>query len=279
MIGAEAILLGTAQDAGLPQAGCQCFRCSHARLEPESRKFPVSLGLVDHVSASFWIIDATPAFGPQLDYVLNRFPGYSMKGIFLTHAHMGHYSGLIQLGKEAWNVSEMPLYASRAMIRFLSENEPWSQIILQNLKPIEIRPGQNIQLGEGLQVRPVVVPHRAEYTDTLAFNIRGLEGALFYCPDIDSFEGFNLEAALGSTADALLDGTFYSEEELPGRDIRLIPHPMVVETISMLTGLSSRVWFIHLNHTNPLNDDSPERDLVEKSGAGVARQWQSWPLS
>ncbi len=278
MIGAEAILLGTAQDAGLPQAGCQCFRCSHARLEPESRKFPVSLGLVDHVSASFWIIDATPAFGPQLDYVLNRFPGYSMKGIFLTHAHMGHYSGLIQLGKEAWNVSEMPLYASRAMIRFLSENEPWSQIILQNLKPIEIRPGQNIQLGEGLQVRPVVVPHRAEYTDTLAFNIRGLEGALFYCPDIDAWESFPIAEMLRSVDVALLDGTFWSAEEIPGRDIRTVPHPPVQAAAAQLAGVGAEVFFIHLNHTNPLHDPGSERRLLEARGLAVGEQGRSWRL-
>lgn len=61
---------------------------------------------------------------------------------------------------------------------------------------------------------------------------------------------------------AFLDGCFYSAAELPGRDIKQIPHPMITDTMQQLHGLDLKqhlVVMIHLNHTNPVWRDGPQR--------------------
>ena len=63
----EAVLLGNAQDAGVPQAGCRCQRCDLARRDSAQRRFPTSLAIIDHDMQCFWLIDATPSVGEQLD--------------------------------------------------------------------------------------------------------------------------------------------------------------------------------------------------------------------
>ena len=53
-------------------------------------------------------------------------------GIFLTHAHIGHYIGLMYLGKEAMNADQVPVYAMTRMKGFLIQNGPWSQLLKIN---------------------------------------------------------------------------------------------------------------------------------------------------
>ena len=279
MASVEAVLLGTAQDAGLPQAGCRCSRCAQARADRSRLRYPVSLALVDHQEAGYWLIDTTPAITSQLDFLFRQFPNHQLKGIFLTHAHAGHYPGLLQFGKEAWNTAGLSLYASERMLHFLSSNEPWRELMRDNVRGIRVRPGESIDLSPGLKITAFDVPHRAEFTDTLAYRAAGERAALAYCPDIDSWDGMEDSGLFSGTAFALVDGTFYSPEELPGRDLRTIPHPFVQDTIRQMGGQAGRkIWFIHLNHSNPLHDDGPERRLVEQAGFGVAAQWQSWRL-
>ena len=65
------------------------------------------------------MIDTTPDFREQLALLHRSAPGCRLAGILLTHAHMGHYTGLIQLGREAWNTQRMPVYAPPRMAAFL----------------------------------------------------------------------------------------------------------------------------------------------------------------
>ena len=136
----EAILLGMAQDGGVPQAGCHCTHCQAARADPAQRQWAACLGLVDRASRQSWLIDATPDFRQQLDtlQVFSGPPGQTpsassgcgpdcpLAGIALTHAHAGHYVGLIHLGREAWGTHGLPVHASARMATFLRENAPWS---------------------------------------------------------------------------------------------------------------------------------------------------------
>ncbi len=134
----EAILLGTAQDGGLPQAGCYCVRCAAARANPALRQWAACLGLVDYSTRQSWLIDATPDFREQLDALHRIAPDCPLAGIILTHAHTGHYAGLIHLGREAWGTRDMPVYASPRMADFLRRNAPWSQLVA--LGNVELRP-------------------------------------------------------------------------------------------------------------------------------------------
>lgn len=225
------------------------------------------------------MIDATPAFPEQVNDMLAAFPGYSFAGVLLTHAHMGHYTGLVHLGTEAWDLQELPIFASPRMLAFLRANEPWAAILRDHLAPQELKPPEPVNLSEAVKIRPVSVPHRAEYSDTLAYWIESESGALFYCPDIDGWEGFPLEEVLGRADHALLDATFYSRDELPGRDLTRVPHPFVTETLQRTAGVKARIWLVHLNHSNPLHSEGPEREAVQAAGLRVAAEGQRWFFS
>ncbi len=147
------------------------------------------------------------------------------------------------------------------------------------------RAEQAIALGEGLSITPLPVPHRAEYTDTFGFLIRGPERALLYLPDIDKWELWErrIEDLITSVDVALLDGTFYAEGELPGRDMSEIPHPLIEDTIRRLKELPAdqrrKIVFTHLNHTNPAVDpDSAATARITSAGMAVAKDGQRFGL-
>jgi len=277
---ATAILLGIAQDGGIPQAGCGCRNCRRAWRDPGFR-FPVAcLGLADEAEGKSWIIDATPHFPEQLRTLTSLFPRCRFAGILLTHAHVGHYVGLIHLGKEVQDVKGLPLYVSRRMARFLEENAPWSGLVQRGNVELEIvEPGKTFALSPRLSVTPIPVPHRDEYSDTLAFSVRGTAKRLFYCPDIDSWDRWDrdLRGFLSEVDIALLDGTFFGPEEI-GRGIGEVPHPPVRETARELNGAACDVRFIHLNHTNPLLHPGPERSWLHRQGFRVGRVGDRWSL-
>jgi pyrroloquinoline quinone biosynthesis protein B len=274
----EASLLGTAQDGGLPQPGCHCPNCEAARKDAGLRARVVSLGLVDDDAGRSWLIDATPDFPAQHDELTAR---ASLAGILLTHAHMGHYPGLIYLGPEAMNTRLLPVFATQRMADFLRANAPWSGLVdAGHIELVEVTPGAEIALSPHLCVTPVAVPHRDEYSDTVAWLVRGPERTLFYCPDIDYWDTFqpDLRTWLAGIDTALLDGTFFSPEDLPGRDITEIPHPLVTDTARHLAGVTTEVVFIHLNHTNPLWHPGPERAWLGARDFHIGTFGQSWQL-
>ncbi len=277
----EAVLLGVAQDAGVPQLGCDCANCRAARADPATRQIAVSLGLVDHAAGASWIIDATPDFGTQYDWLRAYAPDCPLQGILLTHAHIGHYLGLAFLGREGMNAGGLRLYATPDVCRFLSDNAPWSQLVkLRNVDLTEVVADTPFSLSPALSVTPIPVPHRAEFSDTVAYLVAGPTARLFYCPDIDGWERFRPDLAqfLADVDMALLDGTFFSPAELPGRDLTQIPHPMVVDTVGRLGERSGQTVIIHLNHTNPLLRDSQERAWLRAKGVGVGFLGMAWPL-
>jgi pyrroloquinoline quinone biosynthesis protein B len=205
-------------------------------------------------------------------------PACSLAGIFLTHAHIGHYTGLVHLGREAMGTHGMPVWVMPRMRDFLTANGPWGQLV--TLANIELRPlaaDSTIALGDSLRVTPFRVPHRDEYSETVGFRIDGPRGAVVYLPDIDKWERWDrrIEDVTAGASAAYLDGTFFDAAELPGRDLREIPHPFIVESLSRFATLPAaerkHVRFIHLNHTNRAGiAGTAERKRVEAAGCGVA---------
>jgi pyrroloquinoline quinone biosynthesis protein B len=236
---------------------------------------------VDHGSRQSWLIDATPDLREQLHALHEVAPDCSLAGIVLTHAHMGHYVGLAHLGLEAWHTRELPVYASRRMAAFLTENGPWSQLVsLNNIKLCGLESGLGVQLSPDLFLTPFEVPHRSEYSDTMAFFVRGRARKLFYCPDIDSWDAWDhdLRKFVSACDVALLDGTFYSAGELPGRDMSQIPHHLATDTALRLARVDCEVRLIHLNHSNPLHAHGPERVRLAGQGVGVGAFGDRWRL-
>ena len=272
-------VLGIAQDGGYPQAGCQAEHCLRHWRGEEKKRQVVSLGLTDQASGQNWLFEATPDFTAQLQQ-LQQASGFSkLSGIFLTHAHIGHYSGLLSLGREAMGAQGMPVYVMPKMKQFLETNAPWSQLVsLGNIKLILLEQDIPIQLASNLRVTPLKVPHRDEFSETVGFRIETGEKSLLFIPDIDKWPLWDqdIRAEVARVDMALLDATFYQEGELPNRDMREIPHPFVAETISLFSPLSEsekrKVKFIHFNHTNPLIFEGPEREIVKKLGFEVATE-------
>jgi pyrroloquinoline quinone biosynthesis protein B len=279
----EAILLGNAQDAGLPQAGCHCPNCTAAWAEPALRRYAACLAVVDHETHDAWLLDATPDFREQWHALEVLVPGCRLAGMILTHAHIGHYAGLVHVGREAWGLHGLPVYCTAAMAAYLTTNGPWSQLVmLKNIDLREMAYGVATQLSPGLAVTPHRVPHRDEYADTVALMVHGPRRRLFYCPDINSWDRWdrNVREFLRGVDVALLDATFYSLDELSGRhvDVRTIQHPLATDTVERLEGVDCDVRLVHLNHSNPLHHDGPEREYVAARGISVAAMGDRWVL-
>lgn len=290
--GPALVVLGTAQDGGLPHAACSCERCARARAEPARARRVASAAVVADGRA--WLVDATPDLPDQLEALaaatarprgaVDRAP---LAGLFLTHAHMGHYLGLAYLGFEAIHTRALPVHASPRMAAFLGANAPWDQLV--RLGNIELRPvvDEPVALAGGVRVAALAVPHRDEYTDTLGFVVEGPHRRILYVPDSAPWSQWP-RALPQVLADrkidvALLDGSFYSPDELPGRDLSTLAHPLIVETMDLLQPLVDagrvRVIFTHLNHSNPAVDPaSAAAAEIRRRGFEVAGDGLRVPL-
>ena len=303
----ELVVLGIAQDAGFPQAACAKDCCKLAWENKELRRNVASIGVLDYETGKRYLFDCTPDFRDQLRMLDQRLPAKKpnnqvLDGIFLTHAHIGHYSGLVHLGREVIGADQVPTYVMPRMTGFLKTNGPWSQLV--KLKNISLQPlvssteKQNsdeskkrdetahdanklltIQLSERLSVEPFIVPHRDEFSETVGFKIKGPNKTVVFLPDIDKWSKWNqsIEQIIGQCDVAYLDGTFFENGEIPGRDMALIPHPFVSESINRFSPLDERerkkVRFIHFNHTNPvLQKDSKAAQDIKRAGMAIAVQ-------
>ena len=275
------VVLGIAQDGGYPQAGCAKTCCKDAWSDSSKRRLVSCLGVVDPTSQERWIIDATPDFRAQLRLLDELEPADSnpgLTGIFLTHGHIGHYTGLMHLGHEAMGAKNVPVYVMPRMGEFLSTNGPWDQLVrYKNIELREIVADQPIQLNERLSITAFRVPHREEYTEVVGYRIDGPNGSVLFIPDIDKWERWDrrIEDMIAEVDVAYLDGTFYAEGELPNRDMADIPHPFIVESMRRFESLPAqeraKIHFIHLNHTNPaLQAGSAACEAVTDAGFSVA---------
>lgn len=271
----EAVVLGIAQDGGVPHLGCRQEMCVEARRDPSKRRLVASLGLVDAAAGRRFIIDATPDFPAQVDRL-----GALPDAILLTHAHIGHYLGLAQLGREVLGAKRLPIYCTPAMASFLRGNGPWKRLVaIENVEIREVTPGVEVELTPSLRATAIRVPHRDEESDTVAWLVAGPRRKLLWLPDIDKWEKWDRRIEELVRAESLLafvDGTFFSADEIPGRSIRDIPHPLVGETVARFGGSApaapAKVFFVHLNHTNRLLWDASARRELERKGFGIAAE-------
>lgn len=288
-----AVVLGTAQDGGLPQIGGTAPQDEEARRNPKRRRLVASLLLVDPKSDERFLIDATPDIREQVDLADRLAPrpqGTARPPLFeaiaLTHAHIGHYAGLIQFGREAYGAASQRILASARMAGFLEMNGPWDLLVKLNHIQIErFEAGKRARLNDHLSLTPIAVPHRDEYSDTFGFVIEGPARKVLWLPDIDKWERWDrrIEAVIESVDVAYVDGSFFDGTELPGRAMSEIPHPFISESLARFASLAekerAKIVFVHLNHTNPAATPGSEADrTVEKAGMRIAREGERQPL-
>jgi pyrroloquinoline quinone biosynthesis protein B len=283
------VVLGIAQDGGVPQAGTRDHRGWD---EPAYRRLATSLAIVDPMSGERWLFEATPDFREQLhrlDEIAPTLDAGGLTGVFLTHGHIGHYTGLMYLGHESMGAQKVPVFAMPRMRSVLQRGAPWSQLVRYgNIEFRRLANGVSVELNDRLRVTPFLVPHRQEYSEVVGFRIEGPDRTVLFLPDIDSWEewdrwGVRLEDVLETVDVAYLDATFYADGEIPGRDMSGFPHPLITHTMRRLADLPeserAKVRFIHLNHTNPaLWEDSDARREIERRGFRVAEEGERLEL-
>ncbi|MCH7791245.1 MAG: MBL fold metallo-hydrolase [Planctomycetes bacterium] len=291
-------VLGTAQDGGIPHAACTCRRCEAARTDPARRRLIASLALIvpgEDEHRRVYLVDATPDIRDQLeslrdvrDAPVGRVDRDPVDGVLLTHAHLGHYLGLAFFGFEAVSTTRLPVHCTPAMAEYLRSNGPWDQLVrLENIALHSHRVGEPFDL-DGVRITPILVPHRDEYSDTVAYRFEGPERTVLYLPDTEPWRTW--EAPLPDPASifegvdvAIVDGSFYSPDELPGRAVSAIGHPLMTETMDLLARRvgegTLEVFFTHLNHSNPaLEPDSDALKEIHRRGFHVLEEGQVFPL-
>jgi pyrroloquinoline quinone biosynthesis protein B len=267
------LFLGTAQDAGVPQINCYCENCQNARKHPTLHRLGPSLALYNESNQYCYLFDASPDIKRQIDMLKANAKSlffssiFPVLGIFLTHAHFGHVSGLWYLGRESMNAHKVTAYGSEKMSAFLMKHHPFSHLIEdQNIVPYIMKPRVKYPI-EDFKIECFNVPHRGKYTDTVGYFITS-NLRIVYLPDTDFWNEESI--IMIEKADiAILDGTFYSRNEIA--DIDKIPHPPVDETIELLKSIDTEIYFTHFNHTNPiLNEASEERKKATENDFKIA---------
>ena len=284
------VLVGTAQDGGVPQAGCGCDRCVAALSDPSKALYPASC-LVMGSDGSLHLIEASRALPQQLG-IAARTLGIGdtiiPDTVSLTHAHLGHIDGLGQFGKEVMGSSGVDLFASESVIDFIRKRGLISPFEANNVESSKaFSPSGQC----GFQLEFIPVPHRDEFSDTHAIKVIGPSSSLLFLPDHDDWSGTLDMAGQSSIRDwlnslevdfALIDGTFWSGEELEGRDMSVIPHPPISDTIGRLGRREDEdpeVIFFHLNHTNPAVDcGTAEYQELTSLGWSIGEQGSTFVL-
>ncbi len=277
----ELFVLGVAQDGGLPHFGCNRACCEVARATGQ-RESPACLGIHDRQTGELALIEATPDVELQVAR-LHELSGVPARGrrpvdaVLLTHAHVGHYLGLAQFGREVASTRQVPVHASPRMSQFLRSEAPWRQLVeLEQLQLHEFELGKSFEALPGLRVTARTVPHRDEFSDTVAFTIHGPDTTVLFVPDVDSWAKTPglLELLIEGVDVAYLDATFFDGRELPDRSLDEIPHPPMIDTMRRLDDAASaqpgRFRFIHLNHSNPAWNDPDLRADLERRGFRIA---------
>ncbi len=280
-------VLGIAQDGGYPHIGCQKKCCKSVYNAKSIRKSVVSLGLVDIKNKQKWLFEATPDLHTQLATLeQNHLKTKTIiDGVFLTHAHIGHYTGLMYFGREAYGKKNIPVFAMPKMKEFLSNNGPWNQLVsLRNIVIKKLQEDSTMVLNKQLKATPFLVPHRDEFSETVGYKIEGTKKTALFIPDIDKWHKWkkNIIKEVKNVDYAFLDATFLNQNEVK-RAMTEVPHPFIQETINLFKNESlatkNKVIFIHFNHTNPaLQKNSKERLEIEKSGFSFANEGDNYEL-
>ena len=268
-------ILGVVQDGGLPHLGSNKLCCENI----EEKRYVTSIMLINNENNESYLFDASPDINEQLNFMGDRIKK-DLKGVFLTHAHIGHYTGLMYFGREALNSKSINVYAMPRMKKFLEQNGPWSQLVsLENISINQINSTSKIAIDQNVTIQPIEVPHRAEFSETVGYKIYGPNKTALFIPDIDKWYLWekSIIDEIKQVDYALIDATFYDSKEVNYRDLSEIPHPFVVESMELFGSIKdeekNKIFFIHLNHTNPLlNKDSDQYKFVKSQGYNVAKE-------
>ncbi len=279
------MVLGVAQDGGFPHLGCQKTCCTQAWANPKLRRNITALAVLNPQKKQWWLLEATPDIKQQLQDFQTLTKGeypYLPNGIFLTHAHIGHYTGLMQFGREVMNTKQLNVYVMPKFKNFLEKNGPWSQLVeLKNINLVQLDTIKPV-IFDAINFQAVIVPHRDEYSETVGFKINLGGKKVLFIPDIDKWSKWdkNIIEEVSQVDYAFLDATFYDNLELNNRPMNEVPHPFVSETMKLFekenASTKAKIHFIHFNHTNPIIWQPQAKQKLINQGFSLAEQGKSY---
>ena len=292
------LLLGVAAGGGLPQWNCACSNCQQARggvIPPQTQS---SIALGDE-AGNWFLINASP----DLPFHLRAYPELAPRpasqrnspvaAVLLTSADVDHVLGLLSLREgNALHIYATPAIQSAAVLLGVTT-------VLNSFCGVfwhHPTDGGFAQLqGSSVRVRVLPLSGRAPryavetskggvHTTALHIMDERTGGRLLVAPGVATLSGPLQEAARDSDA-VLMDGTFWSEDELsrvrPGAPCASeMGHLPIQETLPFLSDLPSRHRvYVHINNTNPIFDPaSPERATVESAGVTVGQDGMRFDL-
>ncbi len=252
---------GIAPNAGYPQADCLKECRTRAWADPSTIQHVASICIQALAQNKVYIIDATLDFKDQYRELTQT--GLELRGIFLTRAHICHYVGLIHLGREDMATKQVPVYCMDTKSSFITDNGPWAQLVQLENMLLHRRTLDNLcTIGSTVKIHSVIAPDGDEYSETVGYHNVGPYKSALFIPEIEKWNLRNQEIAewVKRVDYAFLDARFYTNVELPRRDMIMIPHLFTVGTMRKLSSLPRadhlKVHFVDLNHTNPLLDSS-----------------------
>lgn len=288
----KVILLGTAAGGGFPQWNCACALCARCHRGELPARSQESVAVSGN-GRDWWLLNASPDIRTQLLAAPALRPGPGprdtpVRGVLLTDAELDHTLGLTVLrGGAGLTVHAAPpvrdaLTADLPLHGLLKRYAPWDW-------HDSSAPG-GFTLDGGLTVTAHPVSSKApkfvaspdpDAPWVVAYRIQDAAtgAALVYAPCLAAWpDGF--DDLLASASCVLLDGTFFSADEL-GTAVRsqdagqaLMGHLPVSGPGGSLAALARhpglRRIYTHFNNTNPLLDSSsPAAGAVRQAGVEV----------
>ena len=282
----EVVILGSAAGGGLPQWNCACPICNAARSGRATPRMQSSIA-VRRTGGPWYLVNASPDVRQQLELVREerhalRFSPFA--GVLLTDAELDHTAGLIVLRE---GPEPLVVYGSTRVREALTAGFGVLPVLAAycgvDWRPLE--PGQSVDLGGGLSVEAFAVPgDPPRYVGGgepfgVGLTFRTPSACATYVPAVGELT-LDLRRRLEASDCALVDGTFWSDDELSQLGIstttaRAMGHAPLGGPGGTLKALGAlrrpRVVLVHVNNTNPmLADAAPERHEVEAAGVAIA---------
>jgi pyrroloquinoline quinone biosynthesis protein B len=303
-------ILGSAAGGGLPQWNCGCPNCAAVRAgDPRIEPRTQSSVAVSADGRQWLLLNVSPDIRQQIGKFAALGPlaglrrGTAIVGCILTDAELDHTLGLLSLREGA----QLRIHCTPLVHRLLTEFFPLSSILAKYSRHTWalLDPGAALELsgsdanGCGLRLTAFELPGHAplyakKHDGDLSGSVSGLvledsrtNARVVYAPGV-ACQTEELERAARGATCVLLDGTFWSDDELARLEISdRTAGDMGHWPVGGPAG--SLAWFarlpvanrayIHINNTNPmLRRGNRERTLVESAGVRVAADGDSFEL-
>ncbi len=292
-------VLGSAAGGGFPQWNCNCSNCSRLRQGQITATARTQSSIAVSSDNVNWVLfNASPDIRTQLEAFPAMQPARTLRdtgivGIVLIDSQIDHTTGLLVLREG----QPLDIYCTDMVRQDLTTGHPLFNVLSHycgvNWHPVPLEAGSHFTIDGVADLRFTAVPlsskappysphrHDPHLGDNISVHVEDLRSGknLFYAPGLGKIEPHLLPYM--AEADCLLvDGTFWRDDEMViaglgkklASDMGHLPQSGDDGILSVLASLQRpRKILIHVNNTNPiLDEDSPERAIVEEAGVEVA---------